>query len=420
MIKIKTVRNLFSLSLVSLSLIACGRDLPMQYGATGAQFNQRMRANSTRAYNRVPNLMNTFNSNGRQRFSSYSSSGFIKNHFVPAYKGAIADNEPISRNDPNSPANALERWIDGAQQSLDGSFYDIKDPQIVGALVRAAKRGVKVRIVTDDDSMTDNGAPRPAIVQLKQAGIPVIDDQRSAIMHNKFLIIDNSVVWSGSTNLTTSSLHHHNNHAISIESPKVVENFNYEFGRMFNQRIFGPRPPRQVPYPSARVGRATVQTYFSPKGGGKDAVVRELQSAQKHISFMTFSLTDKTAGSVMINKMKSGVKVQGVFDRWLGAGQYSLYEPFKAAGMPVLKDGNQALLHHKIILIDNTVITGSFNYSDNAERSNNENFFIIKNSAATTKVMSTEFKKVWNAAKYNRPPRFIPRHEDVQESKSVK
>ncbi len=327
----------------------------------------------------------------------------IQTHFVSAYQRSAQANEATARRDPNGPAAALLRLIQNAKQSLDGSFYDIDAPEVVDALIKAKQRGVQVRIVTDTDNMTTKesgptGPARPAIVALKNAKIPVVDDQRSGIMHNKFLIVDGHTIWTGSTNLTTTSLYQHNNNALTIQSQQLAANYQSEFERLFTHRIFGPNPPRQVPYPVIKSGNMTIETYFSPKGGGQQAFLQELRNARQSISFMTFSLTDPTAGQIITAKQKQGIKVSGVFDRWLGAGQYSLFNPMKESGIAVRKDGNQALLHHKVILVDNTVITGSYNYSANAENSNNENFLVIKNAPAVTRAYQQEYNKVLQAS----------------------
>jgi len=319
--------------------------------------------------------------------------------FVKAYSRNTAENEAFTRKDPNSPGAMLVRLIDSARQTLDGSFYDIDSALIVEALIRAQKRGVRVRLVTDSDNMTaknsgPQGPPRPAIVALKKAGIPVIDDQRSGIMHNKFIVADGKSVWCGSTNLTDTSLYSHNNNALVLKSVELAASYTNEFERLFSLKIFGPNPPRVVPFPRVQVGSATVDVYFSPKGGGQAAVMRELSNAKKRILFMTFSLTDKTAGDIIAKKQTQGVQIAGVFDSWLGAGRYSLFSPLKADGMDVRKDGNEALLHHKVIIVDDTVITGSYNYSNNAENSNNENFLIIRNAPAITAAYLQEFDRV--------------------------
>ncbi|PIQ28231.1 hypothetical protein COW36_04665 [bacterium (Candidatus Blackallbacteria) CG17_big_fil_post_rev_8_21_14_2_50_48_46] len=327
------------------------------------------------------------------------SAAGIQVSFVKAYGRTIAENEAVSRQDANGPSAMLIRLIDSARKTLDGSFYDIDNQDVVAALLRARKRGVRVRLVTDTDNLTAKnsgpaGPPRVAITQLKKAGIPIVDDKRSGIMHNKFLVVDSQSVWTGSTNLTDSSLFHHNNNALSLRSAQLAASYTAEFERLFTQRIFGPNPPRQVPYPRVKIGSATVDVYFSPRGGGQEAVLRELGNARKRIMFMTFSLTDQSAGALIEAKQKQGVQISGVFDSWLGASRYTLFNPLKADGMDMRKDGNEALLHHKVIIVDDTVITGSYNYSNNAENSNNENFLIIRNAPAITQAYVEEFQRI--------------------------
>ena len=328
-------------------------------------------------------------------------------HFVNAYKETIAENEPLARADQDGPAQVLLRMIQQAQNTLDGSFYDIGDHGFVDALIDAKRRGVQVRIITDNKAMMDKETGtriRDTIVKLQQAGIPLIDDQRSGIMHNKFMIVDGNAVWTGSTNSTSTSLYNHNNNAIVVRNRQIAENYQYEFDRMFIHKTFGTRPARQVPHPVVRVGNSTIRTFFSPRGGGQEAVKETVAQAQQRLSFMTFSFTDKEIAGIMVDKKNQGVRVEGVFDQCLGYGRYSMYHTLKQNKIYTRMDGNEALLHHKVILVDDTVITGSYNFSNNADRSNNENMLIIENSYVSA-MYKKEYDRVMHAAKVNRPPK---------------
>jgi phosphatidylserine/phosphatidylglycerophosphate/cardiolipin synthase-like enzyme len=331
-------------------------------------------------------------------------------HFVQAYRGPIVENEPITRKDPNGPAAALLNLINSARKSLDGAFYDFSDDTIADAFIAAKKRGVQVRLITDNENMLvrdtgPQGPVRPLIIRMQQAGIPVIDDQRSGLMHNKFLVQDGQTVWMGSTNLTSTSLFDHNNNAMTLRVPQIAANYSYEFDRMFVHKIFGPNPPRQLPFPVVQVGNSTIRTFFSPRGGSQEAALATLQQAQKDIAFMTFSFTDKDMGATMVAKKQAGLRVEGVFDQCLGYGKYSQYHNLNANKIYTRMDGNQALLHHKILLVDDTVITGSYNFSSNADKSNNENMLIIQNNSTVTTQYRQEYARIMKAAKTNNPPR---------------
>jgi len=386
-------------STVAMTLTACGGPQPMAYPQ--GQFMGRAPMMTPMG---MPRGFNSF-SNPQAESQLFSA------HFVNAYAATIAENDPRARQDPNGPAQALLRMIQNARQTLDGAFYDMGDMQTIEALVQAKQRGVQVRIVAESENMvareeTEGRSAnwRETILRLQQAGIPVKGDERSGLMHHKFMIADGQSVWMGSTNMTNSSLYHHNNNAITINNRQVAENYISEFERMFTHGIFGPQPPRQMPHPVVQVGNSTVRTFFSPRGGGQEAILDVLNRAQKRISFMTFSFTDKEVANLMIQKKQAGLRVDGVYDQCLGYGQYSTFHMMKKADVPVRMDGNEALLHHKAILADDTVITGSYNFSANADKTNNENMLIIENSYITASYYQ-EYDRVLHAATHNRPPK---------------
>lgn len=344
-------------------------------------------------------------------YEAEAVTGDIEVSFNDTYLERSDLNRPRAEKSAKNTDKGLYRLIRGAKKSLDGAFYDIEDAGITAELIKAKKRGVKLRLVTDNDNLvekSDPSKPREAIVELKQAGIPVVDDRRSAIMHHKFLVVDDAAVWCGSTNLTPTSLYAHNNNAMVLRDKKVAAAFEDEFERMFLRRQFGISDrPNVKPYGPYHLDGGDVTIFFSPRGGGREAVLDELSVAEKSIKFMTFSLTDAQVGQTMMLRAKEGVLIQGIFDRWLAAGQYSLFSSFKANHFDVVKDGNEALMHHKVILVDGkTVISGSYNYSQNAENNNNEAFLILHQAPVIARGFEREFDRLMYAAKHNRPPAF--------------
>lgn len=327
--------------------------------------------------------------------------------FNKDYKTTVLENEPIAKADPNGSGRYFLKLVNSAKSTLDGSFYDIQDPEVVKAFVAAKKRGVNVRLVTDDENLMDKKdptKPRQSVIDLRAAGIEVKDDKRQKLMHNKFMIVDNKTVWTGSMNLTTSSMYHHNNNSIQIRSNQLAANFNAEFKRLFEEGVFGTNP-HAIPYPTTNVSGMDMRVYFSPGGGTKQVLVEELKKATKSIRVMAFSMTDKDMLQVMIDKKKAGLKVEAVFDECL-VPQYSIYWGLRSAGINTYKDGNQALMHHKVMIIDDeTVVTGSFNFSKSADEGNNENCLIVK-SAPIAKQYYSEFVRVRSAAIDNKniPP----------------
>jgi phosphatidylserine/phosphatidylglycerophosphate/cardiolipin synthase-like enzyme len=94
---------------------------------------------------------------------------------------------------------------------------------------------------------------------------------------------------------------------------------------------------------------------------------------------MAYSFTANDFGDILRQKAKAGLTVSGVMEEsQFKSNDGSEYTPLKEAGLPVFLDGNVGQMHHKVIIIDGEiVITGSYNFSASAERTNDENVVIF-------------------------------------------
>jgi phosphatidylserine/phosphatidylglycerophosphate/cardiolipin synthase-like enzyme len=300
----------------------------------------------------------------------------------------------------------LVQLLDGASRTVDMAVYDIGLLNVADALVRAKERGVRVRIVTD----TDNAA-NPAVERLRAAGIPVVDDKRGALMHHKFVVIDDETVVTGAWNVAERDTFRHNNNTVVFRSPLLARNFTNEFNKMFERRSFGPTKPKDVPNPVVEVGGARVETWFASEQDLVPVIVRRLQSARSSIAFMTFSFTLDDLAAVLEERARNGVSVWGVFETTGSETRFSEYKrltslkpaaagpPFSGcpSGPAVVQDGNPFLMHHKVFVIDErTVLFGSFNYTANAAEDNDEALLIV-DDPAMARLFLEEFCRVYKA-----------------------
>lgn len=288
---------------------------------------------------------------------------------------------------------ALVSAIDAAQRTIDIAAYEFNLPSVTEALLNARARGVVVRVVTDDAAGFD--ASTSTLRQLVDARIPVVVDARSALMHNKFIIIDSTSVWTGSWNFTINDTYRNNNNAIILRSRAAVENYQAEFNEMFEQRLFGPRSPSQTPRPDFRQDGVPIRTFFAPEDDVLNNILREVQGAQRSIRFMVFSFTVDSIAEAMAARWRAGATVQGIFEVTGSLTQFSELPLMFCAGMDVRQDGNPFRLHHKVFIIDDeTVITGSFNISQNAVTANDENLLIITDRDLAAEFIA-EFDRRW-------------------------
>jgi phosphatidylserine/phosphatidylglycerophosphate/cardiolipin synthase-like enzyme len=267
------------------------------------------------------------------------------------------------------------------------TLWSIRD-----ALIHAHQRGVVVRIVMESDNMDTQEVQR-----IQEAGIPLIADQRESLMHNKFIVIDRSEVWTGSMNYTTSGAYRDNNNLICIHSTRVAEDFTTEFNEMFEENLFGPDTFTATPNPALTIDGTPVEIYFSPDDGVAAQLLSLLQAAKESIYFMAYSFTANDLGDAIVQKAAEGLTVAGVMDAdQINSNQGTEYDAFKQAGLDLRLDGNPGAMHHKVFIIDHTiVVTGSYNFTNSAETRNDENVVIIHNANVASQYM-TEFQHVYD------------------------
>ena len=295
----------------------------------------------------------------------------------------------------NGSSYSLEkRLVDrlgAATARVDAALYDLNAAPVADALIKAHNRGVQVRVMTEADNID-----KSEIERLQEAGIPVADDgDNDGLMHHKFIVIDERYVWTGSYNTTYNGAYKNNNNVILVDSVPLAYNFTQEFRELFLDAQLEKPAGAFIAYPKVKLSDGTeIFTYFSPEGNTISPLLREIQSAKNSIHFMAFSFTHDALGRAMRDRFKSGIDVRGVFEA-RQVDKHSEFEKLEAAGLPVIKDGNSGTMHHKVIVVDEeTVITGSYNFSKNAEKRNNENLLIIKGNREIAAAYLAEFEKV--------------------------
>ena len=274
------------------------------------------------------------------------------------------------------------------------AIYDLNLWSLRDALLEAHRRGVSVRIVTESDNLDEE-----EMQALVEAGIPVLGDRREALMHDKFAVIDHRQVWTGSMNYTIRDAYHNNNNLIALDSTPLAQNYLAEFDEMFVEDQFGASSPAATPYRVVDVDGREVETYFSPDDGTAGRLLELLRGAEESIHFLAFSFTSDDLAEAMIDRSRVGVVVTGVFEESQEASnQGSEYDRMRSAGLDVRLDGNPTNMHHKVIIIDGKiVVTGSYNFSANAEERNDENTLILHDPLLAAAYLE-EFERVYAAA----------------------
>lgn len=322
-------------------------------------------------------------------------------------RGYIGDGWRLYFNEPDASADrsayqggieqALVDAIDQTRESLDIAVFEMNSEPIYQALLEAHQRGVALRIVTDDEHGL-NDSKNVALRQLQAAGIPLVDDGRSGLMHNKFMILDGRTVWTGSWNYTVNGAYRNNNNALVLESEVAAAAYRTEFDEMFERAEFG-TTSRDDGIVNFSYAGGDVSIIFGSEADEVSALRAAIAAAERSIHIMTFIFSlEELAEAILLKAAQEDIAVRGIFEKRNSAASWSQLPALHCAGAEMRQDGNPHTLHHKVIIVDgSTVITGSFNFSKNAAKSNDENILIIRHEAIAGLYLD-EWRRIWDGA----------------------
>jgi phosphatidylserine/phosphatidylglycerophosphate/cardiolipin synthase-like enzyme len=313
-------------------------------------------------------------------------------------------------------ADQLAAFVAAATTSVDVAIYDFRltDPgaaaTVVGALTEAAQRGVTVRIGFDAGNKP-TGADPAAFVALGADPAPVGTrdwvNQHFAgtavqlapiaghghLMHSKYVLRDaaaaapTTAIWTGSANFTDDAWTRQENNIVTIPSPAMAASYREDFDTMWAaQSITGAGEGDAGNATLADQSRVTWD--FCPGDGVavNRALARRVSAATTRITVASMVLTSHEVLSALAAAISSGVPVNGIYDGgqmdpivegWRehpGSAQvladWGTVSPLLARkdSIPYSPTSIHNFMHLKVLLSDDLVTTGSYNFSGNAER----------------------------------------------------
>jgi phosphatidylserine/phosphatidylglycerophosphate/cardiolipin synthase-like enzyme len=316
----------------------------------------------------------------------------------------------------DSVMERLTGFVRGATRTLDFALYDMRfsDPlknALSAALRERANAGAQIRICFDGDkplqpnlAAGQDPAPVGTSAFVRSLGYPWRRIAGMKLMHNKFIIRDGQSVWTGSTNLTDDAFTLMENNIVTIDSAPLATNYAQEFEELWAKENFentGNIRTTAAPITFAnQAGAARVM--FSP-GLGHDIdseIARRVHEAKRRVRICSLLINSGTLIGELGNLLqRRQVKVDGIYDRTQMEDVYRQWQevPSNHWKIPALKNivlradlvgknstpytptSKHDFMHNKVLVVDDTVITGSYNFSRSAEF-NAENILFIESA----------------------------------------
>lgn len=260
------------------------------------------------------------------------------------------------------------RAILSAKKSILLVIYSLNDPKVIHALRKKASEGIPVTVICDAEA--SQGVE-------KRLGLKVetIFRKGQGLMHRKILVIDQSKVWLGSANMTTTSLKMHGNLVIGLDNPELASVIDQQAKTMSKT---GQIHKQQVK--NFTTGGQRGEIYFLPKNQEALKKLRSLiQTAQKTIKVAMFTWTRHDLADDIIQANKRGVATEIAIDRSAAESAGSeILRKLSENGVTVHLSQGEALLHHKMMVVDDSIlVNGSANWTKSAFDRNEDCFIVL-------------------------------------------
>ncbi|MDX5421618.1 MAG: phospholipase D-like domain-containing protein [Hymenobacteraceae bacterium] len=130
--------------------------------------------------------------------------------------------------------NAIVESMDEAMKSIKICVFTISDDRITEAIIRTHKRGIPIKIITDNHKLHDAGSD---IKELAVRGLEVRIDKTRSHMHHKFAIFDETRVLTGSYNWTRSAALHNHENILITDTVSIVQDYSREFDSLWGSMM---------------------------------------------------------------------------------------------------------------------------------------------------------------------------------------
>ena len=302
-------------------------------------------------------------------------------------------------------ADTLAAYIGKAQQTLDITIYNWNNSVILNAVNAAYARGVRVRVIYEDDNANVSIASLtpaiPRVFRPAQAG-----SSGSAIMHNKFVVIDaNSttpnqpMVWTGSTNWTGAQLSTDRNNVVTIQDQSLARVYTLEFEEMWGSstatagtNLFGSRKTDNTPHYLV-IGGKRVESWFSPTDNVNARLIETVKTADFDLHVISMLVTRADIGRAIADQVtQRGMTAcsDGLTNDTSGVAGFVFRTIRGGMGTRFLLKRTSGIMHHKTLIVDAgasqsdpTVFVGSHNWTASADTENDENTLVIHDARIT-------------------------------------
>jgi len=151
----------------------------------------------------------------------------------------------------------------------------------------------------------------------------------------------------------------------------------------------------------APISALPAEVHFTPDGGIRRHLLDAIQDSRQRIDVAVFHITSTELARALTSAKTRGVRIRILTDHEKARLDGPAMRIFRAAGLSVRVLGvrEQSLMHHKFAIFDDRLVaTGSYNWTQSAERANYENLILLDDPKVVAR-FTEEFQRLWRLSR---------------------
>lgn len=284
---------------------------------------------------------------------------------------------------PDDGSIALSALLRGAEHSIDVMVYLLTSQEVVRELAAAQRRGVRVRVLLEEEPVGGGQGNRVAAQELTAAGAAVRWAAPTfRFTHAKVILVDGARAAIMTLNLTASSLRSNREFAVILQDPSVVR----ALGELFEsdwERV--PPPAFDLPL------------VVSP-ANARRVLHDVIASARQSLEIYVLSLEDDAIAAALAAAAERGVRVRIITNPPTGSDSYADERALVRARGGFIGFLDFPNVHAKVVIVDGQrAFVGSQNFTATSLDQNREVGILIADPAALQRLQQT-FEFDWSQA----------------------
>lgn len=157
---------------------------------------------------------------------------------------------------------------------------------------------------------------------------------------------------------------------------------------------------------------AGMSAFFTPSKKCENSIIQRIDKAEKSIDAAIYAINNKDIVEALKNAHKRGVKIRILTDKLQASNKNSEVTELYEFGIKIRVNSKHKIEHNKFAIFDfNSVVTGSYNWTEPASDKNSENCLFFNRNKKTIQEYQDRFNYLWQINTKKNSDKWFIRHK---------